>query len=179
MNREKTTTWIVLIILFGGLIYAITLINQPGGDFIKNLTEPPKPTADNETMGTKPEIMPQPGDEKLVKKDLVVGTGIEAKAGDTVTVNYVGTLENGKKFDSSYDRKTPFSFELGSGQVIRGWEIGLLGMKVGGKRELIIPPELAYGETGQGPIPSNATLKFTIELLDAKNIGEQQIQFNP
>lgn len=102
--------------------------------------------------------------------DEVIGTGAEAKAGDTVTVNYSGTLLNGKKFDSSYDRGTPFSFQLGVGGVIKGWDQGVSGMKVGGKRKLVIPPELAYGsrEMGNGAIPANSTLVFEVELLGVK-----------
>lgn len=103
--------------------------------------------------------------EKLIKEDVVVGTGAEAKTGDTVKVHYEGTFENGEKFDSSYDRNEPFEVTLGAGQVIQGWDVGLVGMKVGGKRRLTIPPELAYGEQGIGPVPPNATLKFSIELL--------------
>lgn len=104
--------------------------------------------------------------QNFIKTDDVVGTGAEAQNGMTVTVNYVGTLDNGSKFDSSYDRKQPFSFILGAGQVIQGWDLGVLGMRVGGKRTLSIPPELGYGAAGHPPvIPQNATLHFTIELL--------------
>ncbi len=98
-------------------------------------------------------------------QDLKVGTGPEAKSGFAVAVNYIGTLENGTKFDSSYDRGQPFQFMLGAGQVIKGWDIGVAGMKVGGKRKLIIPSDLAYGERTIGPIPPNSTLVFEVELL--------------
>ena len=100
-------------------------------------------------------------------EDLVVGSGAEAKAGQTVSVHYVGTLTDGRKFDSSRDRGTPFRFPLGAGRVIQGWDRGVAGMKIGGKRKLTIPPELAYGARGFPPvIPANATLVFEIELLD-------------
>ncbi len=106
---------------------------------------------------------------KLKVEDLRVGTGAKAKSGDTVSVNYLGTFENGKKFDSSYDRGQPFEFQLGVGRVIKGWDLGVLGMKVGGKRALTIPPELGYGAAGASPIPPNTTLKFTVELLAVKS----------
>src|SRR5581483_6062955 len=105
----------------------------------------------------------------LMYIDETVGTGPEAKSGDTVDVHYTGWLTNGKKFDSSKDRGKPFSFRLGAGMVIKGWDEGVAGMKVGGKRTLIIPPELGYGPRGAGGvIPPNATLKFEVELLDVK-----------
>ncbi len=101
--------------------------------------------------------------------DIVVGTGTEATAGKAVTVNYKGTLTDGTEFDNSYSRNEPFTFNLGGGQVIQGWDQGVAGMKVGGKRKLVIPPELAYGDQSPSPkIPANSTLVFEIELLDVK-----------
>ena len=100
--------------------------------------------------------------------DLVSGEGKEAKPGQTVSVNYRGSLENGKEFDSSYERE-PFKFPLGAGQVIKGWDEGVEGMKVGGKRKLIIPPDIGYGSRGAGRvIPPNSTLIFIVELLDVE-----------
>lgn len=101
--------------------------------------------------------------------DLQVGTGAEAKPGQRVTVHYTGTLTDGSKFDSSKDRNDPFTFPLGAGRVIKGWDQGVAGMKVGGKRKLTIPPELGYGPMGYPPvIPPNSTLVFEVELLDVK-----------
>jgi FKBP-type peptidyl-prolyl cis-trans isomerase len=101
--------------------------------------------------------------------DEVVGTGQEAKTGDTVSVNYTGWLADGTKFDSSYDRNQTFDFTLGAGNVNKGWDEGVVGMKVGGKRKLIIPPDLGYGASGFPPvIPANATLTFEVELVAIK-----------
>lgn len=99
-------------------------------------------------------------------EDIKVGTGVEAKAGQHVTVHYVGTLTNGSKFDSSRDRGKGFGFQLGAGQVIKGWDLGVAGMKVGGVRKLTIPAPLAYGDRGFPPvIPPGSTLVFEVELL--------------
>ncbi|MBN3857982.1 MULTISPECIES: FKBP-type peptidyl-prolyl cis-trans isomerase [unclassified Paraburkholderia] len=103
----------------------------------------------------------------LKYEDLTEGTGAEAKAGQTVSVHYTGWLTDGQKFDSSKDRNDPFAFVLGGGMVIKGWDEGVQGMKVGGVRKLTIPPQLGYGVRGAGGvIPPNATLVFEVELLD-------------
>ncbi|HEX6977621.1 MAG TPA: FKBP-type peptidyl-prolyl cis-trans isomerase [Patescibacteria group bacterium] len=103
--------------------------------------------------------------DQLKIEDIKVGTGDEAVSGKKVTVNYVGTLTNGTKFDSSIDRNQPFTFNLGAGEVIQGWDKGVSGMKVGGKRKLTIPASLGYGNRDMGTIPANSTLIFEVELL--------------
>lgn len=145
---------------------------------VKGETTPPAtpttPTATAKTptsgpLASKPKVTAPSGaaPTTLVTKEIVKGTGPEAKAGQSVTVNYVGVLyKGGKEFDSSWKRSEPFTFALGKGQVIKGWDQGVAGMKVGGRRELIIPAELAYGKTGSPPtIPPNAPLVFVVDLL--------------
>jgi FKBP-type peptidyl-prolyl cis-trans isomerase len=113
-----------------------------------------------------PAAPPAPGSDATVAiTTLTPGQGPAAKAGDTVRVHYVGTLTDGKQFDSSLDRKKPFDFTLGLGTVIQGWEQGILGMRQGEKRKLVIPPGLAYGPSGRPGIPPNATLVFEVQLL--------------
>jgi len=128
-------------------------------------------TSESSGEKTKPEVsVPQgPPPKQLEIKELEKGSGAEAKAGDKVTVQYVGVdYKNGEEFDSSWSRNEPFSFTLGAGEVIPGWDQqGVEGMKVGGRRELILPPELAYGEAGAPPaIGPNETLVFVIDLLE-------------
>ncbi len=128
----------------------------------KQVDEPPPSTFAPSQADPLP-----PGPAKLETTDEVVGTGKEAKTGDTVKVHYTGTLMNGKKFDSSRDRSDPFEFTIGKGGVIKGWDQGVVGMKVGGKRKLVIPSALGYGDKGSPPnIPGDAGLKFDIELME-------------
>ncbi len=106
---------------------------------------------------------------ELKIEDLKIGEGREVKSGDIVVMHYLGTLQDGTKFDSSYDRKEPFTTQIGVGQVIQGWDQGVPGMKIGGKRKLTIPSELGYGSRGAGGvIPPDATLIFEVELVDIK-----------
>ncbi len=143
--------------------------NKSDETLIKAGETPVATTPTSGPLATEPKVIPPsgPAPTKLEKKDLIVGSGKEAKAGDTVTVNYVGVLyKGGKEFDASWKRKEPFQFKLGQGQVIKGWDEGVAGMKVGGRRELVIPSELAYGKSGSPPtIPANAPLVFVVDLL--------------
>jgi len=120
-------------------------------------------TQQNGKTGVVSDIVTESG---LIIKDVTLGTGSVAVRGKTVVVHYVGTLEDGTQFDSSVGRGQPFSFLLGAGQVIQGWEQGFEGMKVGGRRVLTIPPELGYGPNAVGSIPANSTLIFEVTLLD-------------
>jgi FKBP-type peptidyl-prolyl cis-trans isomerase len=148
------------IVLIMALYVGIRLSQEP------RLPDEPEETADTSQSTAATDKGAPAGTGKLEKKDLKVGTGAEAKPGQMVTVHYRGTLTNGTKFDASYDRGEPFTFTLGQGQVIKGWDEGVAGMKVGGRRRLVIPPDLGYGPNGSPPkIPGNATLVFEIELL--------------
>ena len=164
MDR-KLGILIGLLVLVGALV-AVILIGRGGGD------SGDSGSADLKNLDTKPKIEASTGTPptSLEKEDIVVGDGAEAKEGDTVSVQYVGALyDTGKEFDASWDRGEPFEFTLGSGQVIKGWDEGVAGMKVGGRRKLIIPPDLGYGAQGSPPtIPANATLVFVIDLESVK-----------
>lgn len=133
---------------------------------------PPAPDLNDEAQTAPPSTQAPTTTEEVTElkiEDVEVGTGAEAKSGNTVNVHYTGWLTDGTKFDSSVDRGQPFSFTLGQGMVIKGWDQGVAGMKVGGKRKLTIPPELGYGAAGAGGvIPPNAVLVFDVELLDVK-----------
>jgi FKBP-type peptidyl-prolyl cis-trans isomerase len=149
---RRTAAVLAIIIVFAGLLFATDKKKSSHPD-----NSHPTPVSKYTTMPSGVEFY-----------DIVDGTGREAVMGNTVVVNYTGWLINGKKFDSSYDRGQPFSFRIGTG-VIRGWTEGVQGMRAGGKRQLRIPPDLAYGRNGQPPmIPPNATLIFDIELLEVR-----------
>lgn len=158
MNRKTIIIIVTILILVGVGVYLL----PKSEDNTLKINTSPSPLASSENNASP--------SAQLRIEDLKIGTGsAEVKSGDTVVMNYVGTLDNGTKFDSSYDRKTPFETKIGVGQVIKGWDEGIPGMKVGGKRRLTIPPDLGYSSTGAGDkIPPNSTLIFEVELLQIK-----------
>lgn len=165
MDRRIVTLISASVLLVA--IVGIVLIAQ-GGDDDKASTAGGDISTD---ISKKPTIAASTDlPTELVTNDIVEGEGPEAKAGDSLSMQYVGVVtETGKEFDASWDRGEPFEFDLGAGNVIKGWDEGIAGMKVGGRRELIIPPDLAYGAAGSPPaIPANATLTFVVDLTDIK-----------
>jgi FKBP-type peptidyl-prolyl cis-trans isomerase FkpA len=159
---KKIAIWVGVILVLLILVVVIFSKKEPNTGGEKVETSPlPASASDSASLDAS-------SSAQLKSEDLVEGTGAEAKSGDTVSVNYVGTLQDGTKFDSSYDRNQPFETQIGVGGVIKGWDLGIPGMKVGGKRRLTIPPELGYGPQANGKIPANSTLIFEVELLDVK-----------
>ena len=150
MNKYWIGAVVVVILLGIGIYFQ----NKNGRGAVS-----PTPTESSDI------ITPMDQENELVMEDIKVGSGLEAVSGKKVTVNYKGTLTDGTEFDSSYKRNQPFSFNLGAGEVIQGWDQGVSGMKVGGTRKLTIPPSLGYGDRQVGSIPANSTLVFEIELL--------------
>lgn len=162
MDKNKGIIIGVLVLLVGAVV-AMRWNEQPK-------EAPPEPEAQPTAAAPAPELNNKtaaktPDATKLQKIDLRVGKGKVAKTGDHVVMQYRGTLTDGTVFDESYKRGQPFDFTIGGGQVIKGWDEGIPGMKEGGKRKLIIPPDMGYGAGGQGPIPPNATLIFEVELV--------------
>ncbi len=161
MKDKKTAIAVVI-----SIVVVFVLLN--GSSFFVKMFS----SQDNNTNNTQTQMTQTTSTSdaaQVQSKDVVVGTGDVAQIGKVVTVNYTGVFADGTKFDSSLDAgRTPFSFTLGAGQVIKGWDLGVVGMKVGGKRILVIPPQLGYGSETYGPIPGNSTLIFEVELLSVK-----------
>lgn len=185
MTKQTTNVLVVAgaLAFFAVLLLALSAVGrgQPASTAAaataQSASAPPAlPDASQPTQAQAPVPAPQTDPSKMTTTasglqyiDQAVGTGAQPQAGQTVTVQYTGYLDNGKVFDSSVQRNQPFEFVLGAGQVIRGWDEGIASMKVGGKRRLIIPPQLAYGAQGAGGvIPPNARLTFDVELLGVK-----------
>lgn len=166
-ERRRKILFLVGALALAAVIVAVVLIAKSGGG------DDGSSSSISTDLSKKPTIEAPGGTPptQLESEDIVVGDGAEAKAGDQVTVQYVGVdYSTGEQFDASWDNGQPFDFQLGGGQVIPGWDQGVEGMKVGGRRELIIPPDLAYGEQGSPPaIGPNATLIFVVDLLDVKS----------
>ena len=174
VNRDIfRKTWLLGAVVALGLVFGLACTQAAAPQPAPTAAAKPAAVVQNQAS---PAAAAQPNAGKEVTlpdglkyTDDAVGTGAEAVAGKNVVVHYTGWLTDGTKFDSSRDRNQPFTFPLGRGQVIKGWDEGVAGMKVGGKRTLTIPPELGYGARGAGGvIPPNATLKFEVELLDVK-----------
>jgi len=161
MNKN---TYIAVFV--GVALIAIFIIYQQT-DLFRNTPVQP--------VGDESEVL-ESSVEGVIIQDNAVGTGEEAVVGKVLTVHYAGAFEDGTIFESSVPNGDPFQFILGAGQVIPGWDQGLVGMKVGGRRVLVIPPELAYGAEGNGPIPPNATLIFEVELLNVQDLADLQAQ---
>lgn len=175
---RSLSAWVVPAFASVAFVAACTSLTEPGKkETYEKPAPPPAPVASAVADAAAPAPAPlvdagPPVDAgPLEVKDSVVGKGVEAKEGDKVAVYYTGTFTDGKEFDSSKahapdgSKPDPFEFTLGQGQVIKGWDQGVKGMKVGGKRKLVIPPDLAYGPRGRPGIPPNSTLKFDVELL--------------
>ncbi len=161
MQKQTIITVVVSLIVLVIVVIAVAKLQNP---------DQPDTTAstNSQTTNTTNQQEENTMAEDLRIEDITVGDGAEAVAGKEVTVHYTGTFTDGTKFDSSVDRGQPFTFTLGAGEVIQGWDQGVAGMKVGGKRKLTIPPELGYGPNDYQSIPGGSTLLFDIELLDVK-----------
>ena len=161
---KRTISFILFAVIAVALIWAGVWYDNQSSQATNQATLQQGQTA----ISTQSQLM-----SELQIKDLVVGTGTTVVSGDTVSVLYTGTLDDGTVFDaSSLHGNQPFSFTVGAGTVIKGWDLGLVGMKVGGKRTLVIPSDLGYGPNANGPIPASSTLHFTIQLLSVSSTNE-------
>jgi len=178
--------WLLVLVFLAMMGVACGSSSDSESDTVATTAPPPtattQPTAAAQSTATAQPTQSEPKSEVVMAENetittasglqitvIEVGTGDKAEAGKTAVVHYTGWLLDGTKFDSSVDRGTPFEFQLGAGRVIKGWDEGVATMNIGGKVELIIPPDLGYGASGAGgAIPPNATLKFEVELLDMK-----------
>lgn len=179
MNRNMIIWLVVVVVIIIGLAIYMNKQNNSSGNSASTESQNSAQqgtlsgSVESNTSNSTEASVPATGSasiqniQGMTAQDVTVGTGAAAQNGDTVTVNYVGTLSDGTVFDSSIARNQPFTFTIGAGTVIKGWDLGVVGMKVGGERKLVIPPSLGYGAAGTpgGPIPGNATLNFTIYLL--------------
>lgn len=168
MNRKNTTIAVILALIVITLFFALGFFGLSS-------------TSNNLTATTGPQVildeLSLTGTVSALRVfDITVGTGAEVTPGDAAIVHYTGVLPDGTKFDSSLDRGEPFGFQVGAGQVIQGWDQGVVGMKVGGRRLLAIPPELGYGAQAVGTIPANSTLIFEVELLQVIPQSELQLE---
>lgn len=179
MSKNVYPLLIVLVVIFIGGSAIFLIMNQKSTDTngspqnntvnTNSSSVQSYPTVTQASPTVVPTIVSsQTLADGLKIEDEKIGTGAEVKSGDNISINYLGTLVSGEKFDSSYDRGQPFETQIGVGQVIKGWDEGVVGMKVGGKRRLTIPPALGYGSQAQGPIPANSTLIFEVELMGIK-----------
>ena len=168
MSQNKTGTVILILFLLAGVIGVGYLFMNP--NIAKNQLETKSQSSAATISAIQSKVTKPAEDVKELKiDDIKVGEGVEVKSGDTISINYKGTLLDGTEFDSSYKRNKPFETKIGVGQVIQGWDQGILGLKVGGKRKLTIPSSLGYGAKGSGAsIPPNAGLVFEVELMGIK-----------
>lgn len=173
--REWTAVGVALVgagmLFFGGNIWQFITggnIPNPAGEVARPITSNLTNNSDDPVKQQKEQMTNISTTDGLEIYDEKVGAGAEAVAGKTVSTHYVGTLADGTKFDSSLDRGNAFEFKLGAGQVIKGWDLGIAGMRVGGVRKLVISPELGYGQQAIGPIPANSTLTFEVQLVGVK-----------
>lgn len=174
-NRQIAIAGGTILAIVIGILFLLQMNQQKGDEGNNPLSLNFNQKQANQNNSQQPTLT------ELNIQDIKVGTSsAEVQSGDTITVHYNGSLSNGQKFDSSYDRGEPFTTKIGVGGVIQGWDQGLLGMKIGGKRKLIIPPSLGYGEQNLGAIPPNSVLVFEIELLNIqKNLPSPVPSENP